>query len=92
MRKNSFQVSDNCFWAELVDKLKKPSENELDHSELPPAADLETNVHSFGIMLLEIISGRVSYMQDQGHITNWVYKHTCKIICIICICYLLIVL
>ncbi|XP_051133637.1 protein MALE DISCOVERER 1-like [Andrographis paniculata] len=68
------KIGDMSFWGELVDKSKKPSENE---SELPLPADLETNVRSFGIMLLEIITGKLPYTKEQGHITNWAAPYLC---------------
>lgn len=47
-------------------------ENDSEHSELPPFSDPETNVYSFGIMLLEIISGKLPNEEEQGHLVNWV--------------------
>ncbi|PIN08779.1 Serine/threonine protein kinase [Handroanthus impetiginosus] len=64
------KIADISFWAELISKSKNP-ENESEHSELPPPADVETNVHSFGILLLEIISGKLPYSDEQGHLINW---------------------
>lgn len=43
-----------------------------DESKLPPNADQETNAHSFGILLLEIISGRLPYSEEQGPLEKWV--------------------
>ncbi|XP_061342750.1 protein MALE DISCOVERER 2-like [Gastrolobium bilobum] len=40
-------------------------------SELPPHANLETNVYDFGILLLEIISGKLPYSEEQGNLVNW---------------------
>ncbi|XP_057985362.1 protein MALE DISCOVERER 2-like [Hevea brasiliensis] len=36
------------------------------HSTLPPLVDVETNVYCFGILLLEIISGKLKYSKEQG--------------------------
>lgn len=41
-------------------------------SELPPQADPETDVYNFGVLLLEIISGKLPYSEEQGHLANWV--------------------
>lgn len=66
------QIADVAFWEELVNKSKNPGENESEHSELPPLADVETNIHSFGILLLEIISGKLPYSGEDGNLVNWV--------------------
>ncbi|XVE51472.1 hypothetical protein DITRI_Ditri02bG0043600 [Diplodiscus trichospermus] len=42
-----------------------------EHSELPPLVDTEVNVYSFGILLLEIISGKLPYSEEQGPIEKW---------------------
>lgn len=65
-----------CFWKELVASSKKASENESRHSELPSSANLEANIYSFGVVLLEIISGRPPYRPEQGHLIDWVHTHT----------------
>lgn len=65
------KIADVGFWAELVAKSKNPGENESEHSELPPLADVETNVYSFGMLLLETISGKLPYSEDQGLLMNW---------------------
>lgn len=41
-------------------------------SKLDPYSDPETNVYSFGILLLEIISGKLVYSKEQGSIEEWV--------------------
>ncbi|KAK4440058.1 protein MALE DISCOVERER 2 [Sesamum alatum] len=64
------KIADVTFWSELIAKSKKTMENEQEHSELPPLA-VETNIHSFGILLLEIISGKLPYSEDEGDIVNW---------------------
>lgn len=40
--------------------------------DLPPQSDPETDVYNFGIMLLEIISGKLPYSEEQGHLVDWV--------------------
>lgn len=37
-----------------------------------PHADLESNVYDFGILLLEIISGKLRHSEEQGSLVNWV--------------------
>ncbi|XP_057797583.1 protein MALE DISCOVERER 1-like [Salvia miltiorrhiza] len=65
------KIADAGFWRELVAKSKNPAENESEHSELPPLADAETNVYSFGILMLETISGKLPYSEEQGLLMNW---------------------
>ncbi|KAL1562647.1 protein MALE DISCOVERER 1-like isoform X1 [Salvia divinorum] len=65
------KVADVGFWRELVTKSKNTAENESEHSELPPLADAETNVYSFGILMLETISGKLPYSEEQGLLMNW---------------------
>lgn len=45
--------------------------------ELPPLPDVETDVYNFGVLLLEIVSGRLPYSEEQGHLSNWV-NHSYK--------------
>ncbi|CAL0325003.1 unnamed protein product [Lupinus luteus] len=43
--------------------------------ELPPHCDPETNVYDFGILLLEIISGKLPYSEEQGTLVNWATEY-----------------
>ncbi|XP_024016954.1 protein MALE DISCOVERER 2 isoform X1 [Morus notabilis] len=52
-------------------KSKHQTDDDKENSELPPSADPETNVYCFGILLLEIISGKLSYSEEQGSLVNW---------------------
>ncbi|KAL8511595.1 hypothetical protein ACS0TY_018126 [Phlomoides rotata] len=65
------KIADIKFWAELVAKSKNPTENESEHSEVQAHAHgVETNVYSFGVLLLEIISGKLPYSEEPCLI-NW---------------------
>lgn len=66
------QIEEVIFCSESTSKLKPSSDDEKQNSEWPLLADPETNVYSFGILLLEIISGKLPYSQEQGHLVNWV--------------------
>ncbi|CAA2997703.1 MALE DISCOVERER 2-like [Olea europaea subsp. europaea] len=68
------KVAEIDFWKELIAKSKN-LENNSEHSELPPLADGETNVYSLGILLLEIISGKLQYSEDQGPLINWASEY-----------------
>ncbi|XP_057764079.1 protein MALE DISCOVERER 2-like isoform X2 [Salvia miltiorrhiza] len=71
------KISDVAFWEDLITKSKAPApaENESEHSLLPPLADVETNVYFFGILLLQIISGRLPYSKENGDLLNWASQH-----------------
>lgn len=57
---------------DLTAKSKIANEEPSEHHQMNPAADPASNVYSFGIMLLEIISGKVPYNEEQGSLVNWV--------------------
>ncbi|KAJ4703665.1 putative Receptor protein kinase [Melia azedarach] len=68
------KVAEICF-ASLAVSQSKHSVDSEDNFELPPLADPETNVHSFGIVLLEIISGKVPYSEEDGPIEKWAAEY-----------------
>jgi len=35
-------------------------------------ADIQANTFAFGVILLEIISGRLPYCKDKGYLVDWV--------------------
>lgn len=45
---------------------------DLDQSSLPLSSEPETNVYSFGVLMLEIISGKLSDSDEEGSILKWV--------------------
>ncbi|KAK2995989.1 hypothetical protein RJ640_017353 [Escallonia rubra] len=69
------KVAEQNFWKEFIPKSKTPGENESEHSELPPLADAETNTYSFGVLLLEIISGKLPYTEEHGSLVNWAAQY-----------------
>ncbi|XVF40320.1 hypothetical protein PTKIN_Ptkin01aG0104100 [Pterospermum kingtungense] len=54
---------------------KTSGDGESPHSELPPFVDIEVNVYSFGILLLEIISGKLPYSDEQGPLEKWAVQY-----------------
>ncbi|KAE8688259.1 putative LRR receptor-like serine/threonine-protein kinase [Hibiscus syriacus] len=56
---------------EGIAKLKSSGDGKSEHSELPPVVDQELNVYSFGVLLLEIISGKLAHSDEQGPIEKW---------------------
>lgn len=69
------KIIEFAFWAECYKKSKVPGEKESEHSELPPTKDPETNVYSFGLVLLEVISGKLVYSEDCGDLLNWASQY-----------------
>ncbi|CAJ1938647.1 unnamed protein product [Sphenostylis stenocarpa] len=49
--------------------------DESHKAELPPHPDPETDVYNFGVLLLEIISGKLPYSEQEGHLVNWAVEH-----------------
>lgn len=47
-------------------------DNKSEHSKLGPLADTEENVYCFGVLLLEIISGKFPYSEEHGPLVDWV--------------------
>ncbi|KAL4379244.1 hypothetical protein GQ457_02G021970 [Hibiscus cannabinus] len=57
------KISDPCFWNELTS-----SERDSDRTNLSDTAvaSLESNVYTFGVLLFEIVTGRMPYLVDNG--------------------------
>ncbi|KAG5517061.1 hypothetical protein RHGRI_037717 [Rhododendron griersonianum] len=69
------KIAEISFGTGASSKSKISGENDSEHSELPPFSDPETNVYSFGIMLLEIISGKLPNKEEQGPLVNWAAQY-----------------
>ncbi|KAG7962518.1 hypothetical protein I3843_09G070300 [Carya illinoinensis] len=69
------KIAEICFLSEAASKSKKLGEDEKENSELPPLTDPETNIYSFGVLLLEIISGKLPFSEEQGHLVNWAAEY-----------------
>ncbi|KAM6553701.1 hypothetical protein CsatB_014463 [Cannabis sativa] len=67
------KIGEVNFWENF--KLKNHNDNDKENSELPPSADPETNVYCFGILLLEIISGKLTYSEEQGSLVDWASQY-----------------
>lgn len=64
-----FQLTEVTF-GDIVVAPARTSVSDSKKSEL--RAELEKNVYDFGIMLLEIISGKLPQSEEQGNLVNWV--------------------
>ncbi|KAG6573312.1 protein MALE DISCOVERER 2 [Cucurbita pepo subsp. pepo] len=65
------KIAEIIFLSNGVSKYNNTGDHDNEHSELPPLADPESNVYSFGVLLLEIISGKLPYTEEQGPLVNW---------------------
>lgn len=63
------QIADIAFWDEFV---KKSAEHEGQQLEYPLLEDEESDVYNFGLLLLEVISGKLPYSEEHGSLLNWV--------------------
>ena len=68
------QIADVSGWKEFVSEGKTNGDDDLDPSE-SLSADPAGNVYSFGILLLEIVSGKVPYSEEQDSLLNSVSWH-----------------
>lgn len=66
------QIAEIGFWIDIVAKSKIRDEEESEHSRSLRGPDPIDNVYSFGVMLLEIICGKLPYNKEEGPLLNWV--------------------
>ncbi|XP_042477359.1 protein MALE DISCOVERER 2-like [Macadamia integrifolia] len=67
------KIGEHTCWSDLC-KSKNSGQDDSGHSELPPLADPETNVYNFGLLLLEVISGKLPY-SEEGPLVNWAAEY-----------------
>lgn len=58
-------------WAEIAKRRNQPGGEDKDPSD-SLSVDSASNVYSFGMIMLETISGRLPYSQEQGSVLDWV--------------------
>jgi len=64
------KIADLSVWHEVYSRGNIPKDDDfVDHHE-PVAADIAGNVYSFGLLMLEIISGKPSYSEQKGSLAN----------------------
>ncbi|CAD5189700.1 unnamed protein product [Musa acuminata subsp. malaccensis] len=68
------KIADVSVWKEIVSEGKTNGDDDLDPSE-SLSADPAGNVYSFGILLLEIVSGKVPYSEEQDSLLNSVVEY-----------------
>nr|XP_017233188.1 PREDICTED: protein MALE DISCOVERER 1-like [Daucus carota subsp. sativus] len=69
------KVAEIEFWNDLHYKSRVTTADDSGNCELPPLPDVETDVYKYGILLLEIVSGRLPYSEEQGSITKWASEY-----------------
>ncbi|CAD5183801.1 unnamed protein product [Musa acuminata subsp. malaccensis] len=70
----SSTVADIDVWKEIFANVKTHGDDDLDHSK-PLSADPANDVYSFGILLLEIVSGMVPCSEEQVSLLNLVVEY-----------------
>ncbi|XP_027919559.1 protein MALE DISCOVERER 2 isoform X1 [Vigna unguiculata] len=68
------KISEIAFGKNVSSQANTPG-HESQKGDLPPHADPETDVYNFGVLLLEIISGKLPYSEEHGNITDWAGEH-----------------
>ncbi|KAK1298515.1 putative LRR receptor-like serine/threonine-protein kinase MRH1 [Acorus calamus] len=68
------KIAEIGFWKEVVKK-GKISGDDSSHVCEDLNADSASNVYSFGLLLLEIISGKHPYSEEGGSLLNWVTEY-----------------
>ncbi|KAL6615779.1 hypothetical protein ACP70R_038049 [Stipagrostis hirtigluma subsp. patula] len=63
------KIADMSVWHEVYSRGNMPKNDDLDHHE-PVAADTAGNVYSFGLLMLEIISGKPPYSEHKSSLAN----------------------
>ncbi|CAO2165903.1 unnamed protein product [Urochloa humidicola] len=64
------KMADTSVWHEVYSRGNMPKDDDfVDHHE-PVPADIAGNVYSFGLLMLEIISGKPPYSEQKGSLAN----------------------
>lgn len=63
------------FWKDISYKSGVSVDDKSEPSVLQPLAETEENVYSFGVLLLEIISGKLPYSEEQGPLIDWATEY-----------------
>ncbi|CAI9786890.1 unnamed protein product [Fraxinus pennsylvanica] len=63
------KISDFGFWNEVTATKMGPANKELLET---PLVEPESNVYSFGLILFEIITGRLPYSVGNGFVVDWI--------------------
>ncbi|KAL9255954.1 MALE DISCOVERER 1-like protein [Drosera capensis] len=69
------KIGEVTFSEDMGSKTLTSGEDEQNHEQLPLRADPQSTIYSFGVMLLETISGRLPYSEEQGSLVNWATEY-----------------
>lgn len=70
------KICDRHMWEEIAERQSKYPDEETEDSESLSVVDPGTNVYSFGIIMLETISGKVPHSEEEeGSILNWATEY-----------------
>lgn len=67
------KISDFGFWNEVTATKMGPGNTQLLET---PLVDPESNVYSFGLILFEIITGRLPYSVGNGFVVDWILDYS----------------
>ena len=62
------KISDLCFWNEIT---AAERESDIKNLSETPLESLESNVYTFGVLIFEIVTGRMPYLVDNGSLEDW---------------------
>ncbi|ESR49028.1 protein MALE DISCOVERER 2 [Citrus sinensis] len=62
------KLSDLSFWNEIAMAEMAATSKKLSSA---PSASLESNVYNFGVLLFEMVTGRLPYLVDNGSLEDW---------------------
>ncbi|XP_027334074.1 inactive receptor-like serine/threonine-protein kinase At2g40270 [Abrus precatorius] len=66
------KLSDLSFWNDIVDTKKGSEATQVAETT---SACIKSNIYSFGVILFELITGRVPYAVDNGLVTDWAAEY-----------------
>ncbi|XP_027368448.1 probable inactive receptor-like protein kinase At3g56050 [Abrus precatorius] len=66
------KISDLSFWNDIVAIRKGPATAQLLET---PSAHIEDNVYSFGIILFELVTGKIPHAIDNGLLADWAAEY-----------------
>ncbi|XP_058110361.1 inactive receptor-like serine/threonine-protein kinase At2g40270 isoform X2 [Magnolia sinica] len=69
------KISEFTFWNEVTTVKKRSNDTEL--SNMSPS-ELEHNVYSFGVVLLEMMSGKLPFSENEGQLIDWALDYLSK--------------
>ncbi|KAF5736548.1 hypothetical protein HS088_TW14G00692 [Tripterygium wilfordii] len=65
---NAAKISDISFWNAIAAAEREAAGKKLLDT---PIADQESNVYGFGVLLFEMLTGRLPYLVDNGSLVDW---------------------